>query len=297
MKKRGFTLIELLVVISIIALLLAILMPSLAKVKEMARTLICQTNVRSCSTYIVIYMEENGGYFIDNHNQIPLEYNWKTIMHYLWKDSPEIFMCPTTSPDKERPFFAGQLNYAVYKNGEYKNKQANGYYDSYGLNFWINNPVEIGNPDFYPSYFWRNKDKTRFPNAVPMLGDHNECSNGAWPSTDNRLNNLSDSDGTPEAASPPQNEQDPWDLNGITGDTQTIREFCIDRHSGYNVMGFMDGTARKVGLKEMWTLRWAKSDGFDIQNKYTIAGNNGDSAECARIWDGAAKWMSQYKEY
>jgi len=46
MNKKGFTLIELLVVISIIALLLAILMPALSKVKETAKLVICSSNAR-----------------------------------------------------------------------------------------------------------------------------------------------------------------------------------------------------------------------------------------------------------
>ena len=46
MKKKGFTLIELLVVIAIIAMLLAILMPALSKVKKIAQRVVCGTNLK-----------------------------------------------------------------------------------------------------------------------------------------------------------------------------------------------------------------------------------------------------------
>lgn len=59
--KRGFTLIELLVVIAIIALLLSILMPSLAKVKEQARIVICRSNLHQWGTSLMGYMAENNG--------------------------------------------------------------------------------------------------------------------------------------------------------------------------------------------------------------------------------------------
>ena len=45
-KKRAFTLIELLVVISIIAVLMAILMPALQRVKKQARDSVCRSNLR-----------------------------------------------------------------------------------------------------------------------------------------------------------------------------------------------------------------------------------------------------------
>jgi prepilin-type N-terminal cleavage/methylation domain-containing protein len=61
-KKTGFTLIELLVVIAIIALLLSILMPSLNKVKERARTLLCMSNSRQIGVATISYAN-NCGYY------------------------------------------------------------------------------------------------------------------------------------------------------------------------------------------------------------------------------------------
>jgi prepilin-type N-terminal cleavage/methylation domain-containing protein/prepilin-type processing-associated H-X9-DG protein len=57
----GFTLVELLVVISIIALLLAILMPSLQKAREQAKTVVCLSNVKQLGLSWVVYTEDNGG--------------------------------------------------------------------------------------------------------------------------------------------------------------------------------------------------------------------------------------------
>ncbi|MHC4215516.1 MAG: type II secretion system protein [Planctomycetota bacterium] len=54
-REFGFTLIELLVVISIIATLLAILMPCLRKVKEQARRAVCQNNLHQCVAAMFMY--------------------------------------------------------------------------------------------------------------------------------------------------------------------------------------------------------------------------------------------------
>lgn len=56
---QGFTLIELLVVISIISLLVAILLPSLNRARELARSTVCLANCRRLSVSLLLYAENN----------------------------------------------------------------------------------------------------------------------------------------------------------------------------------------------------------------------------------------------
>lgn len=62
MKKRGFTLIELLVVISIIALLMAILVPSLQVARRMARIAVCANNMKNLMSCEANYAGEWSGF-------------------------------------------------------------------------------------------------------------------------------------------------------------------------------------------------------------------------------------------
>ncbi|MCK5001149.1 MAG: type II secretion system protein [Anaerohalosphaera sp.] len=61
MNKKAFTLIELLVVISIIAMLLAILMPALGIVKKKAQAAVCLSNLGQMSKAWYMYSAENSG--------------------------------------------------------------------------------------------------------------------------------------------------------------------------------------------------------------------------------------------
>jgi prepilin-type N-terminal cleavage/methylation domain-containing protein len=68
-KSRGFTLIELLVVISIIALLMAILLPTLSKAKEQALAASCKANLRQWTVAYTMFLNENNGLFGTKNNR------------------------------------------------------------------------------------------------------------------------------------------------------------------------------------------------------------------------------------
>ena len=58
---RGFTLIELLVVVAIIALLVAILVPSLNRAREQAKKVVCLSNLHQIGVAVHCYTNDNSG--------------------------------------------------------------------------------------------------------------------------------------------------------------------------------------------------------------------------------------------
>ena len=67
-ERKGFTLVELLVVIAIIALLIAILAPSLKAAKDLAKATYCKTTLNALNKSSLVYVEMNKGYLmVYNH--------------------------------------------------------------------------------------------------------------------------------------------------------------------------------------------------------------------------------------
>ena len=103
-RRHGFTLIELLVVISIIALLVGILLPSLTAARESARSIACASNQRNVMIGLTVAADENKGYLPDLWLTDPGPDegfgDWSGRLADDQLAGPDVFLCP--SDDLER---------------------------------------------------------------------------------------------------------------------------------------------------------------------------------------------------
>jgi len=66
-----------------------------------------------------------------------------------------------------------------------------------------------------------------------------------------------------------------------------MRRVCVNRHDGFVNSLLLDFTVSKVGLKELWTLKWHRR--FDTTGHWTSAGG-----VKPQDWP---EWMRSFKDY
>jgi prepilin-type N-terminal cleavage/methylation domain-containing protein/prepilin-type processing-associated H-X9-DG protein len=114
-RRFAFTLVELLVVLAVIALLMGILIPSLAKARIIAKRMKCSSNLRQIHVAINSYLSSNSDTYpcVDGNDLVPTGYwlwmgrGWRGfIAPYLGgkidADNPSVLLCPAdkTAPQK-----------------------------------------------------------------------------------------------------------------------------------------------------------------------------------------------------
>ena len=121
-EHNGFTLIELLVVIAIIAMLLTIVMPSLARVRRQAESVYCLNNLRQMMIAAVSYTHNHNGLFPVSYysrmaDDCQIHYNWDFTVKrtadstevkpgILWQSDAidAIHQCPSFQGDSNTPY-------------------------------------------------------------------------------------------------------------------------------------------------------------------------------------------------
>jgi len=275
----GFTLIELLVVIAIVALLMAILLPALQRVRKQARAAVCQANLKQWGTTVALYTEDHQG-------RLPCDFvvgysMWFLVGSVVNSDDPNVpeslyrvdtkgIACCPMAVKRGRGRFtyrvSGEIRVEGLSGSTFESweitKPGPPFRCSYGLNEWLfHNHFRFD--DSAPRRYrqpYTDISSIRGRAKVPVLLD------STMP--ESRPDSIS---------GPPRNP----------GWGRGMARFCIDRHNGHINGLFLDWSVRKIGLKELWTLKWNLQ--FETANEWTKTG--GVQPE---DWP---EWMRHFKDY
>jgi prepilin-type N-terminal cleavage/methylation domain-containing protein/prepilin-type processing-associated H-X9-DG protein len=271
-SRGGFTLVELLVVIAIIALLMSILMPALAGARKQAQGVMCQSNLHSWGLAFQMFAHDNEGHF---PKSIPSSGYWlRAMLPYVGaienQDSKarDIFLCASARKSKN-PKNCNRCPGTTFSPwGPFPESTYwwdAGAMGSYGINEWCANPDEDEDGlywGFPAKYAWRSQDAKGAGN-IPVLLDCLYVD--AFPLHTDKPPLL------PEV----EHTGGDWAINAM-------QLFCIDRHNGGINSLFIDFSVRKVGLKELWKLKWNRAFKTNVPPP---------------DWRTEAPWMVRFRDY
>ncbi len=266
-KTRAFTLIELLVVIAIIAILMAILVPAMARARQQAKAVACQSRLNQWGKVFSLYTTDNDNHFLSSAAAM----TWPATLAPYCKQ-PDLLYCPSvTNPAFPQgdplPWGTTSQAWGAFDK-TYEDMGLEGTCGSYGMNSYAARPDPIAAPAMYDRDIERNFPGPNVQGAstIPLMLD---C---AW------------FGGFPE----PQNDPPQYADECACGSANAwMKAYCIDRHNSNTNALFVDSSVRKIGLKELWTLKWHRQ--YDTAGPWTKAGQ-----VTTENWP---KWMQHLKDY
>ncbi|MBN1391803.1 MAG: hypothetical protein JW947_03260 [Sedimentisphaerales bacterium] len=243
--------------------------------RKRAKRLVCLSNLFKWGQVYNAYTADNNGYFL-TRSGVGSSASYRQMWLYVYKPyygDAKMRFCPTAENVNIKGGTFGVWNIGLgswdpYDPALWVTGENAPPFGSYGENRYIVNA--LGSYANDPAY-WR---QVGYENAaqVPILMDAQYLA--FWGM---------------ENASPPE-----YDGDFSQGSYQSMA--CINRHNGSINCLFMDFSARRVGLKELWVLKWSRT--YNACNSiWTVCGNGGSVAACAARWNAAAPWMRSFPVY
>ena len=285
LRKNGFTLIELLVVVAIIALLIAILLPSLGRARTQAKNTQCLAVERGMAQSYYSYCTDYGGNSISYRSctldagNNPCRDVWGELMwpspyykpygdntRYPRANFNKNRICPLAVNLGPAGNAAGENYGSADTSWNYLDDEKNGnqvatdvIVGSYGFNL----NLLSDHPPFYSSV--QQDGAGKLSADAPDLGVFADC---VW--RDFKFNSTPASSiilplNVSYWAGPADTKRamhdGPVNTSGTTaslagGSANGVERCCIDRHQGAVNVGFRDGSARKVVLHDLWKIKW-----------------------------------------
>ena len=273
-SKAALTKKDLIVVLACVVFLLANLAAIGPRGRRHAKQLLCLSNLYKWGTIFQAFAADNDGYFMRGWFQpfgddYPRSSDyWMEALRPYYGNNHKLRCCSeATIPGTELGAWQYGGNGTFTGWGIFTDAWAPvvpGDYGSYGMNGWVCNPPP---GDYYgPNNFWRTANVAGADN-IPLFTDAQWID--GWP---NHYDEPPAFDGMPW-----------WEVSY----DNSMPRYCINRHSGFVNSAFLDFSARKVGLKELWKLKWHRS--FLVDGPWTIAG--GVTPE---HWPA---WMQDFQDY
>jgi prepilin-type N-terminal cleavage/methylation domain-containing protein len=330
MKKTklvsGFTLVELLVVISIIALLLALLMPALGKAREQAMSIVDRTRIRQWGIANTTYCSENNGRFEAGFYQKKVgsktdstesrTKGWTEVLYPYYKGNPEILNCPKVPVKKFQDQYPTISKWKAFIDdfsaatgdkldrtyvpwrGLYPETKLYNISGSYGKNAQLSSPPNDADKSKNRAdvMMYHTLSQVKTAAQVPMFFD---CFTGSGQSPDTYFyvtdeikdGKINHSNGYPLPAAP--TVQGGGVGSDSEGGSNLACRAALNRHGSKNDgatnINFVDNSTRKVYLKEMWELRWHPAYDWERHRLAPAAGSNPPS--------GWPQWMKNFKKF